>query len=75
MAFQCHRTLFLYPKGEKRDMGQGDPKAAKRTGITLNRIQKELLQQIEEQINTNNSIRNNPEKTYRAIIQNSSFRF
>lgn len=56
-------------------MEYNNPETLEKTSITLKTIPKELLLQIEEQINTNKSIRKNPEKTYRIIIQKNKFRF
>ena len=46
-----------------------------KTNITIKTVPKELLLQIEEQMNTNKSIRNNPDKTYKVIIQNNKTKF
>ncbi len=46
-----------------------------KASITIRTIPKELLLQIEEQMNTNKSIRKNPEKTYKVIIQNNKTKF
>ena len=50
-------------------------KAGEKTSITLRATPKELLLQIEEQMNTNKSIRKNPDKTYKLIIQNNKTKF
>lgn len=75
MALQCHRALFLCPEGDRKNMEYINSKAGEKTSITLRATPKELLLQIEEQMNTNKSIRKNPDKTYKVIIQNNKTKF
>lgn len=56
-------------------MEYNNRETGEKTSITIKIVPKELLLQIEEQMNTNKSIRSNPEKTYKVIIQNNKTKF